>query len=166
MKESLRKNIRQAEGEITITNSPEHLKDLYDFYRHMLTRKRKSAHFTLSYMQRLLDACIEHDAGALWVAKSEGTIHGIVWQVWDSECSYALSLGQNPGSDNYKAMSLLLWHCIKEGKNRGQKTFDLEGSMDPGVERFYRSFGGKRALYLILSKNTSRIWKLKQLLRG
>ncbi|PQJ09881.1 hypothetical protein CJD36_018335 [Flavipsychrobacter stenotrophus] len=166
MKENLRKNIRQAEGEMTITNSPEHLKDLYGYYQHMLTRKSKSAHFSLAYMQRLLDACIEHDAGALWVAKTDDKIHGIVWQVWDSECSYALSLGQNPESDNYKAMSLLLWHGIKEAKRRGQKTFDMEGSMDPGVERFYRSFGGKRALYLILSKNTSRIWKLKQMLRG
>lgn len=166
MKETLRKNIRQAEAEMTITNSPEHVAELYEFYKQMLARKGKSAHFTLAYMQRLVDACVAHDAGALWVAKSEGKILGIVWQVWDAECSYALSLGQNPESENYKAMSLLLWHGIKEAKRRGQKTFDLEGSMDPGVERFYRNFGGARALYLVLSKNTSRIWKLKQMLRG
>lgn len=166
MKESLRKNIRQAEVEMTITNAPEHLPQLYAFYKHMLTRKGKAPHISLAEMQRLLDACIARNAGALWVAKTGDTIHGIVWQVWDSQCSYALSLGQNPDSDNYKAMSLLLWHGIKEAKSRGQKTFDFEGSMDPGVERFYRSFGGRRSLYLILSKNTSRIWKLKEMIRG
>ncbi len=166
MKDSLRKNIRTAETELTITNEPEQLSTLFNYYTHLLSRKGKHPALSPSDMQRLLDACITHNAGTLWVARSADKIHGILWQVWDSERSYALCLGQNPDSENYKAMSLLLWHAIKESKRLGHKTFDLEGSMDEGVERFYSNFGGRRALYLVLSKNTSLLWKLKMLIKG
>ena len=40
--------------------------------------------------------------------------------------------------------------------------FDFEGSMDPGVEKFFRNFGGMRELYLVLRKNESLLWKLKE----
>jgi lipid II:glycine glycyltransferase (peptidoglycan interpeptide bridge formation enzyme) len=62
-------------------------------------------------------------------------------------------------------MPALLWHCIKEAKARGNACFDMEGSMDQGVERFFRGFGGQRELYLTLQKNDSLIWKLKSLVR-
>jgi len=34
--------------------------------------------------------------------------------------------------------------------------------MDEGVERFFRNFGGERALYIVLRKNDSLLWKLKK----
>ena len=63
-------------------------------------------------------------------------------------------------------MPCLLWHAIKHAKTLGCTTFDFEGSMDPGVERFFRTFGATRKMYLQLTKNTSKVWKLKELLRG
>lgn len=166
MKDTLRKNIRQASTEMTIEADNSVLPQLYAYYNAMLQRKGKGAYVSQMQLQRLLDACVSNKGGTLWVAKTNDVIHGILWHVWDARCSYALSMAQNPASENYKAMSLLLWHAIKEAKKMGHSLFDFEGSMDEGVERFYRNFGGRRALYLILSKNTSRIWKLKQMLRG
>ena len=163
MKDATRRNIRTAEKEVTVTNSPEHLKDLYEFQKNTLGKKGRSLNCSLSYMQKLMDACIAHDAAALWTAKdSQGKVQAIVWQVWDEQCSYYFMGGQNPDNNSYRAMSLLLWHTIKEAKVRGNNIFDLEGSMDEGVERFFRNFGGDRALYIILMKNNSLIWKLKQ----
>jgi lipid II:glycine glycyltransferase (peptidoglycan interpeptide bridge formation enzyme) len=113
-----------------------------------------------------MDACREHEAAKLWVATSDKTVQAIVWQVWDANSSYYFMGGQNPEASGFKAMTLLLWHAIKEAKQRGHKTFDLEGSMDEGVERFFRSFGGKRALYVILQKNESLLWKVKKTVLG
>lgn len=166
MKESLRKNLRQAAPEVNIIADNSLLPQMYVYYNSMLTRKGKGSYVAQAQLQRLHDACVANNSGTLWVAKTGDTIHGILWHVWDGHTSYALSVAQNPDSDNYKAMSLLLWHAIKEAKKMSHTHFDFEGSMDEGVERFYRNFGGMRALYLILSKNTSRIWKLKQMLRG
>jgi lipid II:glycine glycyltransferase (peptidoglycan interpeptide bridge formation enzyme) len=165
MKDATRRNIRIAESEVTICNSPGCIKDLYQFQKETLSKKGKPMPYSLKYMQKLMDACLANNAGALWAAKdAKGTIQAMVWQVWDNNCSYYFMGGQNPETNSYRAMSLLLWHTIREAKKRGNKTFDLEGSMDEGVERFFRNFGGDRALYIVLQKNRSFIWKLKQMI--
>ena len=167
MKDQVRRNIRIAESEVTVTNSPEHLKDLFKFQKGTLAKKGKSFKYSLKDMKKIMDAGIAHNATALWVAKTpEKKILAIVWHVWDADTSYYFMGGQNPEANSYRAMTLLLWHCMKLAKSQGNKTFDLEGSMDEGVERFFRNFGGDRALYIMLMKNKSMIWKLKQAVLG
>jgi lipid II:glycine glycyltransferase (peptidoglycan interpeptide bridge formation enzyme) len=167
MKDTMRRNIRAAEGEITIESDPKLLTELYAFQKHTLGKKGSALPYNVAYLQRIMDTCLAHNAGTIWVARDKaGTIQAMVWQVWDARCSYYFMGGQNPDGNSYKAMSLLLWHTIREAKKKGNTTFDLEGSMDEGVERFFRNFGGTRALYIILNKNTSPIWKLKQAVAG
>lgn len=163
MKDTLRRNIKQAEKEVTITNSPDQLKQLFHFHKHTLTQKGRQLPYTLKDLQQVMDACLAHESAALWVAKAGNDIQAMVWQVWDAHCSYYLMGAQNHDTGNYKAMSALLWHTIKEAKKRGNATFDLEGSMDEGVERFFRNFGGQRTLYLVLQKNDSMLWKIKNM---
>jgi hypothetical protein len=47
---------------------------------------------------------------------------------------------------------LLLWEGIQLASNYKCHTFDFEGSMIPGVERFFRSFGGEPVVYNNISK--------------
>lgn len=165
MKDSLRKNIRQAATEITISNDPKALPLLYAFHKSTLGKKSRDIYHTLSTMEQLLQACIAHDAGALWVARQGETVQAIIWHVWDTECGYYFMGAQNPEASNNKAMSALIWQAIRQTQQQNIPTFDLEGSMDPGVERFYRGFGAERELYLVLQKNDSRLWRLKEWLR-
>jgi lipid II:glycine glycyltransferase (peptidoglycan interpeptide bridge formation enzyme) len=111
-------------------------------------------------MQQLMNACIAHQSGTLYLAYEGGQLQAAIWNVWDASRSYYLMGGKNPDSENYRAMSALLWHCIKEAKRRGNRFFDFEGSMDGGVERFFRSFGGMRQLYMILRRDEHWLWKL------
>lgn len=166
-KEPLRRNIRAAEKELMVSYEPACIDDLYEFGKQTLFRKRVRQNYSLEEVKVLLDACIANDAGAIWVARNKETnaIEAIVWNVWDNSRSYYFMGGKNPLSDGYRATSLLLWHCIREAKLRGALYFDLEGSMDQGVERFFRNFGGKRELYLILRKNGHWLWRLIRLLR-
>jgi lipid II:glycine glycyltransferase (peptidoglycan interpeptide bridge formation enzyme) len=148
---------------VAVVNEPARLKELYTFQKNTLGRKGKNLPYTLKYLQRIMDACMAHNATALWIAKdNKNTIQAIVWEVWDEYCSYYFMGGQNPDTNSYRAMSLLLWNMIRAAKARGNKVFDLEGSMDEGVERFFRNFGGDRALYMVLTKNKSIRWQLKQ----
>jgi lipid II:glycine glycyltransferase (peptidoglycan interpeptide bridge formation enzyme) len=163
MKEAARRNIRIAEGEITVTNSHKYLKDLYKFQKATLAKKGKTPPYSLKHLEKIMDACVANNSSAMWVAKRGDKIQAIVWQLWDENCSYYFMGGQNPETNSHNAMSLLLWHTIKEAKRRGHSTFDLEGSMDEGVERFFRNFGGDRALYVVLLRNKSLVWKMKQM---
>lgn len=166
MKETMRRNIRLSAHEMEINNDPSQLKELYRFHKHTLGKKDRKVGYNLKDLQKIMDAALANNACALWVARSGKHTLAAVWQVWDKKCSYYFMGGQNPEANGYKAMSVLLWHTIKEAKAKGIQTFDLEGSMDEGVERFFRSFGGDRALYMILQKNKSILWRLKKAALG
>ena len=164
-KESIRRNIKAAEKEIIISDEWVCLPELYNFQKATLLRKRAIQPYTLQHMHQLMEAARKHHAAALWVARKGNTIQAILWNVWDGNTSYYFMGAQNPAADNYKAMSALLWHAMKEAIKRGNSVFDMEGSMDPGVERFFRGFGGKRELYLLLNKNDSLAWRVVRALR-
>jgi lipid II:glycine glycyltransferase (peptidoglycan interpeptide bridge formation enzyme) len=166
MKESTRRNIRSGEKELIISNEPNCIEALYEFQKHTLTQKNKPPAWSLTDLKKVMKTCLDHQSTTLWVARSGADIQAIVWQVWDKQRSYYLMGGQNPKVDRSNAMSSLLWHAMKEAKKMGHNSFDLEGSMDVGVERFFRSFGGERALYLVLTKNDSLLWKVKKMVLG
>ncbi len=166
IKDSARRNIKQAEQVKTILTDNGALEHLYQFQLNTLTGKGKEINYKVADLKKILDACIAHNAGELLVAKNGENTLSIVWNVWDDTRSYYFMGGQNPESNGYKAMSLLLWTCIKQAKKRRQQYFDLEGSMDEGVERFFRTFGGERELYMVLQKNDALMWKIKKSLLG
>jgi Acetyltransferase (GNAT) domain len=62
--------------------------------------------------------------------------------VHDRRCSYLLFSGGDPAQRNASAGSLILWQAIQDALSKG-RSFDFEGSTLPGVERFYRAWGGR-----------------------
>jgi lipid II:glycine glycyltransferase (peptidoglycan interpeptide bridge formation enzyme) len=165
MQEDYRRNLRKAAPELTIANEPDAAADLYAFQEATLARKGLRMQYPLSYFRRLLDASVAHQQGALWVARKEGVAQAMVWQVWDDTQSYYLVGSKNPAVKDMRAMTALIFHAMNQSRMMGHQYFDFEGSMDPGVEHFFRHFGGRKALYLVLQKNTSLLWKLKNRLR-
>jgi len=165
MQDSMKRNLKQPDDGMTIAQAPDALPELYDFYSATLTRKGKTP-IDKSRLSKLWEQCRKHNAGMLWAAKEAGKVTAIIWQVWDQQCSYYLLGAQNPDATGYKAMSHLLWHAMRHARQSGLRSFDLEGSMDPGVERFFRGFSGQRKLYLILKKDNSALWKLKKAVKG
>lgn len=163
--EDHRRKIRKAEQELSIEDEPQLLKDLWEYQKATLDNKDVRMHFSFEQLKALYDACSKRDCTALWVARKNGQVSAIIWHVWDRHTAYYLVGGKNPASKDYRAMTALLWHAITESKIMEKKTFDFEGSMDAGVEKFFRNFGCERTLYLVLKKNTSLRWKLKSLLR-
>lgn len=164
--ESMRKNIRQAIQQIEIVDATESASTLYELHKATLVKKGKKVAHSAEMLQQLLEECTKNDAGKLWAATANGIVQAMVWQVWDASCSYYLMGAQNDLANDAKPLCALLWHSMKEAKKRGINTFDLEGSMDPGVERFFRGFGGDRQIYLTLTKDESITWKLKKQILG
>ncbi len=164
--EDYRRNIRKADTEINIVNDASQLKELHNYQRATLDKKDVGMHFSMSQLQKIFDACLAHDNTALWVARKEDKIQAILWHIWDEKRAYYLVGSKNPEVKDNRAMTALIWHAIKESKKMGKVSFDLEGSMDPGVERFFRNFGGERELYLGLHKNESLLWKVKNIIKG
>lgn len=166
LNEDYRRNIRKAETELTISDEPQCLSQLYGFLKATLNNKDVQLYYTEAQMQQLFDACKGNDSTALWVARKGDAVQAIVWEVWDDDCAYYLAGAKNPAEKDSRAMTALLWHAIKAAIRMDKKVFDFEGSMDAGVEKFFRNFGAERELYLTIQKNDSLLWKLKEKLRG
>jgi lipid II:glycine glycyltransferase (peptidoglycan interpeptide bridge formation enzyme) len=163
--EDYRRNVRRAEKELTIADEPGMLQQLWEYQKSTLDSKDVRMHFSMGQLQSVFDACRERNTCALWTARKDGEVQAIIWHVWDDTHAYYLVGSKNPDSKDNRVMTALLWHAIAQSHAMGKKDFDFEGSMDPGVEKFFRNFGGRRELYLVLRKNNSWLWRLKEKLR-
>ena len=163
--EDYRRNLRKAEAEISIEHQPDMLAKLWEYQKATLDKKDVNMHFSRQQIQALFDACMQRDCTRLWVARKDGVVQAILWHMWDGARAYYLVGSKNPEAKDNRAMTALIWNAIRESKRMGKISFDFEGSMDQGVEKFFRNFGGQRELYLTLQKNESLVWKLKSLIR-
>lgn len=92
-------------------------------------------------------------------------IHSILLYVWDHKSAYYLHGLTRQAFKNTGSMSLLLWEAIKRSK-MSVKSFNFEGSMNPNIERYFRSFGGVQTPYFNLNQTNSKLLQLYQLVRG
>ena len=75
--------------------------------------------------------------------------------VWDNSSTYYIISGYNE-SRKLGGSNLLMWESILYGSKKAP-VFDFEGSMNQGIESFFRSFGGQQTPYFEISKTTSKV---------
>jgi len=83
---------------------------------------------------------------------TRGKIISACGLVYDEKSSYLILNGSTMHDQIRGANALMIFEAIKYFKEKGLETFDFEGSMLPGVEQFYRRFGGDLVPYY-------RIWQ-------
>lgn len=121
---------------------------------HALTfrRQKKAVPGDTALLRKLIDACRLRRQGDLWGGyDAEGRIHAAAFLVWQDSTAYYLAGGGNPDLRASGAHSLVLWESIRFAAQVSDE-FDFEGSMLPGVERFFREFGAIQTPYFSLSK--------------
>ena len=78
----------------------------------------------------------------------------------DNISSYYLVGGQNRNIEGGQhSMKLVLHNAILDSFSSNKK-FDFEGSMNPSIENFFRSFGGKRVPYILVRNINNKYLKL------
>ena len=81
----------------------------------------------------------------------EGNTISTALMVWDSRCAYYVSGGIRPDFRKRSLANVLVIHRMIENAHAMNLDFDFEGSILPGVERFFRSFGAEmRPLYRVV----------------
>lgn len=86
------------------------------------------------------------------VAKKNDELLGVVFCVFDRHNCYYLLGGVNKQSGVQGVNNLLVQKSIEKAKALGCTTFDFEGSMLKGVEKFFRSFGPELVPYFTVNK--------------
>lgn len=86
------------------------------------------------------------------VAKKDNATLGMVFCVYDQHNCYYMLGGVDKKSGIQGVNNLLVQKCIEKSKDLGCSTFDFEGSMLKGVEKFFRSFGPELFPYFTVNK--------------
>ncbi|MDX2173397.1 MAG: GNAT family N-acetyltransferase [Bacteroidota bacterium] len=86
------------------------------------------------------------------IAYKNNELLGVVFCIYDKNVCYYLLGGVNKKSGIQGVNNLLILKSIEKAKSLGCTTFDFEGSMLIGVEKFFRSFGGNLVAYFTVNK--------------
>lgn len=132
-----------------------------DFHAEYWRGKGKKDLLSKSFIERVCQDAISRGQGAI-LALTEQESSDIIYArfiVWDSNCTYSLMSAHGRNETDNGINELLVWRAIQEAATHS-KAFDFEGSMDPGIEYFYRLFGSNQTPYFAVSKCYNPLFKL------
>jgi hypothetical protein len=118
---------------------------------HIYTNIKQKNYDTL---QKLMESLILMNKAEVWYVKdqAEKVMAGAFFLIFKDRIIFLFS-GRTEEGRNKKAMYFLCNSIIEEYS--GQNIiFDFDGSNDPGVGNFYKSFGSEEKKYLRIKKNT------------
>ncbi|MCL4870650.1 MAG: GNAT family N-acetyltransferase [Anaerolineae bacterium] len=157
--ENRRRNIKKAEKiGLTICSSL-NLLDCISLFRATRSQSDVWEPLVVRYATHLQEHGLAKTIG---VRDSDGNLIAAVYIVWDRYRSYYLLGGFNEQVTDRQAgqvaMSFALWDAMCFSRNElGLFEFDLEGSMIPGVELFFRKFGGQLKPFYTISWQKRRL---------
>ncbi|NNE27690.1 MAG: GNAT family N-acetyltransferase [Saprospiraceae bacterium] len=154
LKGNVRTNIRNSEEACIIESS-----NLEAFWRHCVAAyaaRNRVVPFNRQVLENLSTAFKASDNLEIKLVKSssDDKVLGGAITVSDQNTRYYLAGFYYPNTSPKYAFSYLLWHIIK---NNPQKSFDMEGSIIPEIEHFFRSFGGDLTPHF-------KVWKVNNIL--
>ena len=76
--------------------------------------------------------------------------------VYDSRCAYSLMSAHDNALHKNGHSETLFWDLIKFLSDK-TVAFDFEGSMDEGIEFFYRSFGARQTPFFEICKSRNAL---------
>jgi lipid II:glycine glycyltransferase (peptidoglycan interpeptide bridge formation enzyme) len=154
--ENIRREIRKAKKQVIVRTDLD-LNRFLDLNSLTFERQGKNLPYSRELIQRLDDACVNHQARQMFFAEDpQGRIHAAIYIIWDKKSAYYLMGGGDPQLRTSGATSLVMWEAIKFAATVTRK-FDFEGSMIEPIERFFRAFGGRQIPYFQVRKNSRRM---------
>ncbi len=159
--------IRQSLPLHQVEEGIEYIPHLLTLHRQTFERKGKKYPYPASLPEQIIKTCYRQDQGKLWACRDlEGRVTATLFLVWDQATAYLLLTALDSEKAHAGAIRQLLWKAICFSRERGCLIFDFEGSMDAGIEPFFRRFGGTRKTYLNFVHHKSFLWKMKKQLLG
>lgn len=153
MSANIRRNINKAKeknGIVIRKGIPSD--DFLNVFKATFQRQNKPAPKDIEILKRIIKVCRKRNQGDIWGGYDEtGRLHAAVFIVWQESSAYYIAGGGDPALRDSGAHSLVMWEAI-QFVSQYTNTFDFEGSMIPGVERFFREFGGRQMPFFTIKR--------------
>lgn len=172
MDAKVRNIIKSAQKKLLIVNDVSS-DDLFCLLNYTFRKQNRKFPIPKDTIQKIYSIAYKHNSGkALGVVeKGSGKLISTIFLLYDNHCCYYLLSGTNYNAYIQGAQEFLIWEGIKYAA-KVSSYFDFEGSMIPGIESFFRGFGGEAKIYFRISKGSKPfnflLWikpKVKKLLK-
>ncbi|NNK81345.1 MAG: peptidoglycan bridge formation glycyltransferase FemA/FemB family protein, partial [Flavobacteriales bacterium] len=153
MSSERRKNIRKAQEDglrVEIVRDTDRFRSIVQ-----KTIKRQRISIDQGILDKVLMSEYLDEYRSMYVCSFQGRDLAASLIVHDEHRSYYLIGGYDSSNSHSGAGTLNLWKAILDSKRRANKVFDLEGSMIPEVERYFRGFGGKLKTYFSIERKST-----------
>ena len=152
MDQRKRWNIKKAEKVNIIVQSGVPIEDFLAVQASTFERQNKKNKSSEAVLKHLITVARKRKQGEIFGGYDEnGQLHAAVFIVWQNSCAYCIAAGGDSALRSSGAHSLVIWEAIQFVSQFTDK-FDFEGSMIPGVERFFREFGAVQTPYFTIKK--------------
>ena len=153
MSQQTRRNIKTAqELGINVSHGNFSINDFLKIQASTFERQHKVNKQNNNVLKRLITEAIKRKQGDIFGGFDEqGRLHAVAFIVWQDSCAYYIAGGGDPLLRDSGAHSLVMWEAIQY-VSQFTDTFDFEGSMIPGVERFFREFGAIQTPYFTITR--------------
>jgi hypothetical protein len=152
MSRHTRRNVKKAEEEPIVVRRDVTADDFLEIQEMTFKRQHKKNTQSDAVLRRLIDAARERGQGEIFGGYDcAGRLHAAAFVVWQKSSAYYIAGGGNPALRSSGAHGLVMWNAIKYA-SRYTDTFDFEGSMIGGVERFFREFGAVQTPYFVITR--------------
>jgi hypothetical protein len=160
---NLKNDIKHALNHEVKIRSNIDFEDLYDVVNKTFLRQGSKAPFNKNKLENFIKALSKKQKFISFGAYTmDGTLISVCGLVSDDNSSYFILNGIVIEKQLRGANALMIFEAIKYQQNKDLTLFDFEGSMLPGVEPFYRRFGGElTAYYRIWNDNLFNYTKTK-----
>ena len=150
MSQQTRRNLKKAEDHLVTVRHGVSTEDFLKIQALTFERQNKRNTQSAAVMRRVIDAARERGQGDIFGGyDKDGNLHAVAFVVWQNSSAYYIAGGGDPALRSSGAHTLVLWEAIRYA-SQYTDTFDFEGSMIPGVERFFREFGAIQTPYFMI----------------
>jgi hypothetical protein len=160
-RDNIKRQIRKSEKQNKIVEAG-NSSALFDLNKESYERKGDDHPFNSDLLHHLFNTLRDDNAGKiLEVHNPEGKVIAAALFAWDAHFMYYLTGGVRESAKNSGAMAHVVWEGIQRSHHQNL-TFDFEGSLNPGIERFFSSFGATPFTYYQVRKSNSKLYDLYQ----
>jgi lipid II:glycine glycyltransferase (peptidoglycan interpeptide bridge formation enzyme) len=145
-----RKSIRKAEKDgLTVTRS-EKMDIVEKMVMDTFNRSGQKAHRAI--IHNILFKFANNSNSFAFIAADRDRELACTFCIHDDKSAYYLFGGYDGSNPHHGAGVTCMWQSILLAKQKGLSAFDFEGSMVPGIEKYFREFGGKLVPYYTVQR--------------
>ncbi len=153
-KSATRNHIRVAARKYRISEQGS-LADFFSLNEQTFQAQRKSVPYSFEFLKKIDELLQPRSWCRLYLAVADtDRCEAGIYVVRDRHVAYLLASGRHPDSHS-GAVPLLIWQALQDLSGEVRQ-FDFEGSILPGVETFFRSFGAQLTPYYQVRKGKYR----------